>query len=106
MVSIDDFAKLDIRVVEVLDVTPIEGSEKLLKLRVNTGEEERQILAGIAKYYSPQDLIGKKILAIVNLESRMMMGEQSQGMILGAGDGTIISVLISEKDVALGTKIR
>ena len=106
MATIDDFAKLEIRVVEVLEVTPIEGSEKLLKLQVNIGDEKRQILAGIAKHYAPEELIGKKILAIVNLEPRMMMGEESQGMILAASDETTISVLMPEKNVEVGSKIR
>lgn len=106
MATIDDFAKLEIRVVEVLEVTPIEGSEKLLKLQVNIGDEKRQILAGIAKHYAPEELIGKKILAIVNLEPRMMMGEESQGMILAASDETAISVLMPEKNVEVGSKIR
>ncbi len=106
MATIEDFSKLDIRVVEVLEVTPIEKSEKLLKLRVDTGEGERQILAGISKHYTPEELVGKKIIAIVNLEPRMMMGEESQGMILAAGDETTLSILMPERDVAVGSKIR
>lgn len=114
MVNIDDFAKLDIRVVKVLEATRMEGSEKLLKLKVNIGVDPetndenttRQIMAGISKYYSPEELIGKEIVAIVNLEPRKMMGEESQGMILAAGDNEEITLLTPIKEITPGSKIR
>ena len=107
MVTIDDFAKLDIRVVVVLEASWMEGSDKLLKLIVNDGEGQRQILSGLGKSYQPEDLVGHQYLAIVNLEPRMMMGEESQGMILATGDTLENLTLISPaKDVEAGSKIR
>ncbi len=107
MASIDDFAKLDIRVITILEATQMEGSDKLLKLQVDDGEGKRQILSGIGKSYQPADLIHKQFLAIVNLETRIMMGEESQGMILATGDSLENITLISPiKEVAAGSKIR
>jgi methionine--tRNA ligase beta chain len=105
--TIDDFAKLDIRIVKVLEVARMEGSEKLIRLKVNDGDGERQILAGIGKSYEPDFLIGQLLVAIVNLEPRMMMGEQSQGMILATGEDIENITLIQPlKEVKTGSKIR
>ncbi len=105
MVTIDDFAKLELKVGTVLEAEEVEGSEKLIKLKVDLGEETpRQILAGIKKWYSAEDLIGKQIAVVANLEPRMMMGLESQGMILAAGDKPVL--LMPQKEVSPGTKIR
>lgn len=107
MITIDDFAKCDIRVVKVQTAERVEGSEKLIKLTVNTGDEERQILAGIGMSYTPEDLVGKELIAIVNLEPRMMMGLESQGMILAAGDSMdTIAVLTPDKPTESGLRIK
>lgn len=107
MISFEDFSKLDLRVAHILEAEPIEGSEKLLKLRVNAGSEigEKQILAGIAKTHEPEDLIGRQIVIVANLEPRKMMGEESQGMLLAAGsdDGPIL--LMPENEAVPGSKI-
>ena len=103
--TIDEFQKMDLRVGKVLTAERIEGSEKLLKLLVDIGEP-RQIISGIAKSYSPEDLVGREIVIIANLEPRMMMGMESQGMILAAhgemGDPVVLSV---QKEVPPGSKI-
>lgn len=107
MVTIDDFAKLDLRIVKVLEATPMEGSEKLLKLLVDIGGETRQILSGIGKSYQPEDILNKQLIAVVNLEPRKMMGEESQGMILATGDDITNITLISPiKEVEPGSTIR
>lgn len=107
MITIDDFSKIDIRIVKVVEASRIEGSDKLLKLKVNIGSEERQILAGIGKSYKPEDVVGKSVVALVNLEPRNMMGEESQGMILATGDDLEnISLLIPHKEVEAGSRIR
>ena len=86
-IGIDDFAKVEIRVGEILSVERIEGSEKLLKLRVNFGSEERQVLSGIAAHFPEINLlVGKKCPFVVNLKPRMMMGLESQAMIMAVGD--------------------
>lgn len=107
MVTIDDFAKLDIRVVKVLEASRMEGSEKLLKLLVDIGDEKKQILSGIGKSYQPEEIIEKELIAIVNLEPREMMGEKSYGMILATGDDIEnITLLTPAKEVAAGARIR
>ena len=87
-ISVDDFKKVEIRVGEIVSAEKIEGSEKLLKLKVNFGTEERQVLSGIAAYFpDPQALVGKRAPFVTNLAPRMMMGLESQAMILATGGG-------------------
>jgi len=92
----------------VLSAEPIEGSDKLLKLQVDLGSEQRQILSGIAKHYQPSDLVGRQIVIITNLEPRVMMGLESQGMVLAAGDGEVVSLLAPDpdKDLPAGSGVR
>lgn len=104
MVSFDDFAKLDLRVVKILTAEKVEGSEKLVRLEVDLGEEKRQIVAGIGKVYGPEELVGKQIVIIANLEPRMLMGLESQGMLLAASDNSPV-LLQPEKEVILGSKV-
>jgi methionyl-tRNA synthetase len=85
-ITIDDFTKLDIRVGKVLAAEKMEKSNKLLKLTVDTGVDERTILSGIAQYYTPEEMLGKQVTLIANLAPRKMMGIESQGMILMAED--------------------
>lgn len=85
LVSFEEFDKLDLRVGKITNCEYKEGSEKLLRLTVDFGDEGmRTILSGIAKYYSPRELIGRSFIFILNLEPRKMMGEFSEGMILAA----------------------
>ena len=86
-ISIDDFAKLDLRVAQVVSAERVQGADKLLKLIVDLGSEKRQILAGIAKAYSPESLIGRKIVILANLPPRKMRGLESNGMLLAASLG-------------------
>lgn len=87
-ISIDDFKKVEIRIGEIKSAEPIVGSEKLLKLVVNFGDHDRQVLSGIAKYFpEPSELVGKKCPFVTNLAPRMMMGLESQAMIMAAGGG-------------------
>ncbi len=106
MATIDDFTKLEFKTGKVLSCDPVEGSEKLLKLTVDIGEESpRQILSGIAKWYQPADLVDKAFVFITNLEPRMMMGLESQGMLLAAG-GEKPLPLTTIEPVETGSKIR
>lgn len=106
MIPFEDFAKVELKVGTVLEVEDIEGSEKLIKLKVDLGEEQpRQILAGVKQWYKPEDLKGKQVIVVANLEPRKMMGLQSQGMILCA-DGSKPIFLKPSQKVPLGTKIR
>ncbi|MFA5737016.1 MAG: methionine--tRNA ligase subunit beta [Candidatus Paceibacterota bacterium] len=82
MISFDEFKKVELKIAEVLATSRVEGSDKLLRLEVSLGEEQRQIIAGIGKNYGPEDLVGKKIVVVTNLEPRSLMGLESQGMVL------------------------
>lgn len=107
MITIDDFAKVELKVGTVLEAEGLEESEKLLKLKVDLGEEKpRQILAGVKQWYKPKDFVGKQVVVVVNLEPRKMMGLESQGMMLAADseDGPVF--LTVPKKVTPGTKIR
>lgn len=106
MINIDDFKKVELKVAKVLSAEKIEGSDKLLKLQLDLGTEQRQILSGIAKHYQPEDLVGKQIVIISNLEPRQMMGLESQGMVLAAGDGEVVSLLTPDKDMPAGSSIK
>lgn len=86
IITIDDLAKIDLRIGTIVQAQRVEGSEKLLQLQVNLGEESRQILAGIGKRYNPDELLERQVLVVVNLAPRMMMGLESQGMILASDD--------------------
>lgn len=105
-ISFEDFLKLDMRVGEVMEVTPVPNSKKLLKIMVDFGLEKRQAIAGLLQYYKPEELIGKKCVFLLNLKKRMIAGLESQCMILAAEDETgTVSVLQPEKDVLVGSEI-
>ena len=105
MITYDDFAKLELKVATILAAERVEGSEKLLKLKVDIGEE-RQIIAGIGKSYEPEVLIGRQIVIIANLEPRSLMGLESQGMLLAADSPEGPVVLAPSSEVAPGSKIK
>lgn len=106
VVDIEDFKKLDIRVGKVVRAEPVPNSRKLLRLIVDVGGEERQILAGIAKDYKPEELIGKLVVVLVNLKPKQMAGLVSQGMILAAGCESDRAVLLAPiGEVSPGSKV-
>lgn len=111
MINYDDFSKVELKVGTVIEAEDVEGSEKLIKLKVDLGEDPpaggpRQILAGVKQWYQPKDFVGKQVVVVVNLEPREMMGLESQGMMLAADsqDGPVF--LKPSKKVPAGTKIR
>lgn len=105
MITFDDFSKLELKVGTVLEAEEVEESEKLIRLVVDLGEESpRQILAGVKQWYVPEDLVNKQVVVAANLEYRKMMGLESQGMVLMAGDEPVL--LVPQKEVRPGTKIR
>ncbi len=106
-ITIDDFKKVEMRVGEVLAAEPVEGSEKLLKLRVNFGTEERQVVSGIAKHVEAASIVGKKFAFATNLEPRAIMGLESQAMILAVGGEEGIPFAILETPAAApGARVR
>lgn len=103
-IAYDDFAKIDIRVGQVIHAEPVPKSSKLLKLQIDFGFEKRTIVSGIAKHYTPEMLLNKKIMALINLKPVKLMGIESQGMVLAAGDGTLLE-LPALVDAPLGSSI-
>ncbi len=106
LVGIDDFAKLDLRVGIVRSAEKIEKAKKLLLLQVDIGSEKRQVVAGIATRYAPEDLIGKEVVLIANLQPATIMGIESQGMLLAAGGKKVLALATFEEKVPAGTTIR
>ena len=105
-ISFDEFQKLDLRIGKIIEANQIPGSRNLIRMIVDFGEEKRQAVAGLLQWYKPEDLVGKKCVFILNLQKRMMMGVESQGMIFAADDGQgNVVVLQPEKDIAEGSKI-
>ncbi len=106
MITYDDFAKLELRIGTVREAVRVEGSHKLLKLRVDIGSEERQILAGVGTVYTPEEMVGRQIVVIANLAPRMMMGLESQGMLLAADSESGPVLLAPHKEVPPGAGVK
>jgi len=104
-VSYEDFAEMDIRVARVEKAEKVEGAEKLLRLRVRIGSEERQVIAGIAEEYTPEELVGKRVVVLTNLEPKKIRGEESQGMLLAAVEDKKIALLTPDKDLKAGSRV-
>jgi len=105
-IAIDEFMKIQLKTAKVLAAERVPKSEKLLKLRVSLGTEERQIVAGIGKKYDPESLIGKTIVIVANLKPAKLMGIESQGMVLAAGDGEVRGLVTILEEVEPGTKVK
>ncbi|MGI6085185.1 MAG: methionine--tRNA ligase [Acetivibrionales bacterium] len=105
LIGIDDFSKIDLRVVKVISCEKIEKSDKLLKLKLLCGTEEKQVVSGIAQYYSPEEMVGKTLVLVANLKPAKIRGIESQGMILAAaGDEKLVLVTV-DKDISTGSKV-
>ncbi len=106
-ITIDDFQKLDLRIAKVVHCERVPKSEKLLKLQVEVGTEKRQILAGIAQYYTLEDLIGKSVVVVFNLQPAKLMGHESQGMLLAASDnGGKLTFITPSTDISSGSVVK
>jgi methionyl-tRNA synthetase len=106
-ISIEEFGRLELRVALVLSAESIKGSKKLIKLEVDLGEERRTLLAGIAQTHRPEDLLGKKVIVVANLQPAKLMGIESQGMVLAAvADEKNIVLVVPEKDIPPGTRVK
>ena len=105
-ISFSESQKIDLRVGKIIEANAIPDSKKLIKILVDFGAEKRQAVAGLLKYYKPEDLVGKKCVFLLNLQRRMLAGVESQCMILAAEDEAgNVTVLQPEKDIAEGSKI-
>jgi methionine--tRNA ligase beta chain len=106
MVTYDDFKKLDLRIAKIIEAQRIKASDKLIKLQIDLGNEQRQIIAGIGKVYTPEELIGKLIVIVSNLEPKKLLGEESNGMLLAASNEEEISLLMPDKEIPPGSIVK
>jgi len=106
IITIDDFAKVDLRVAKILNAERVEGSEKLIRMDIDLGElGKRQLVGGLAKHYKPEELVGKLIVVVANLKPRKLFGLESQGMLLAAKYGDKLKLLTVEEEIDPGAKI-
>jgi methionyl-tRNA synthetase len=104
-IALDDFARVELRVAEVVAAEKVEKSKKLLKLTVRLGEETRTLVAGVAEHYAPEALVGRKVIVVANLQPATLMGIESNGMVLAASHEGTVSLLTLDKDVPSGSKV-
>ena len=96
-ITIEEFSRIKLRVAEVLAAAKVANADKLLQLEVKVGDERRTIVAGIARYYSPEELVGKKVIIVANLKPAKLRGIVSQGMVLAAVDDDTLSLVTPER---------
>lgn len=106
-ITFEQFAQLDLRVARILEAFPVEGAKKLYRLRVEVGGEERTLMAGIAQHYKLEELPGKRIVIVANLQPRVIRGVESRGMLLAAfsEDDSVVSLLTPDREVPTGSKV-
>ncbi|MGD8922942.1 MAG: methionine--tRNA ligase [Candidatus Zixiibacteriota bacterium] len=105
LLDISEFAKVKLRIAEVLEAEKVKGADKLLKLQIQIGDEKRQIVAGIAEHYAPEDLVGKKIVVVANLKPAKIRGIESNGMLLAAKSGKTLRLVTPDADLPSGATI-
>ena len=105
LITIDDFAKVDLRVAKVIEAEKVEKADKLLKMKLQVGEETRQVVSGIAKYYTPEEMVGKTLILVANLKPAKLRGIESQGMILAASNENGLSLVTIDKDLGSGARV-
>ncbi|WP_342043643.1 methionine--tRNA ligase [Bacillus sp. OTU2372] len=105
-ISIEDFMKVDLRVAEVIQAEPVKKADKLLKLQLDLGYEKRQVVSGIAQYYKPEELVGRKVICITNLKPVKLRGELSQGMILAGSQDGQLSIATVDQTLPNGSKVK
>lgn len=105
-ITYDDFAQLDLPIATVLDAREQPNADKLMLLKIDVGDQRKQIIAGIRKHHRPEDLIGRQIVVVNNLEEAVLRGEESHGMLLAANDGESIVLLGPDRACAAGAVVR
>ncbi|MBF0511688.1 MAG: hypothetical protein HQL13_05085 [Candidatus Omnitrophica bacterium] len=106
MASIEDFKKIELIVAQIKEVKEHPNADKLYVLQVDTGRDVRQIVAGIRKAYTPEQLVGRKVILVANLDPVVLRGEISNGMLLAASDANGMGLLMPDKDIALGSIVK
>ena len=105
-INIQDFSEIDLRVAEIKAVEEHSDADKLLVLKIDAGDGEKQLVAGIKNHYSTEELVGRKIIVVNNLAPAVLRGVESQGMLLAARDGDKVVLLTTEKDVEPGSRVQ
>ncbi len=105
-ITIDDFSRVDLRVAEVVAAEKVAKSKRLLKLTVRVGAETRTLVAGIAEHYEPATLVGRKVVVVANLEPATLMGVESNGMVLAASEGNDLALIVLDRDLPSGAKVK
>jgi methionyl-tRNA synthetase len=105
LIGIEDFAKIELKTAKIVSCEPVKGAKKLLKLQVETDNKTRQIVSGIAEYYTCDELIGKTVVVITNLKPAVLRGETSEGMLLAASDKDRLSLVTIDREMPTGSKI-
>ena len=106
-IGYDDFAKVELRVAKILEARPHPNADKLMLLQIDVGEEQKQIVAGIRQHYTPEQLVGKLIVVVNNLQPAMLRGETSNGMLLAASSGEkVILLMPDDPECIAGAKIK
>ncbi|HYT53169.1 MAG TPA: methionine--tRNA ligase subunit beta [Verrucomicrobiae bacterium] len=105
MISIDEFRKIELRVATIRSAEPHPNADKLMVLQIDLGSEQRQICAGIKSHYTAEELVGRQIVVVANLETAKLRGLDSQGMLLAASDEGRVIILTPEKSVQAGSKV-
>jgi methionine--tRNA ligase beta chain len=105
MISIDEFRKVELKIATIKSAEPHPNADKLMVLQIDLGTEARQICAGIRNHYTTEELVGRQIVVVANLETAKLRGEDSQGMLLAASDEGRVIILTPEKPVPAGSKV-
>lgn len=105
-IAIDDFAKVELRVAQVIAAEPVHKADKLLKLQLDLGYEQRQVVSGIAKFYTPEQMVGRKVICVTNLKPVKLRGEWSQGMILAASHGDMLTLATVPEEMPNGAVVK
>ncbi len=106
MATIEDFKKFEFKIAQIKEVEPHPNADRLFVIKVDTGTEVRQIVAGIRRSYVPEQLVGRRVVLVANLEPALIRGVESQGMLLAASDEAGVSVLSPDREVALGSSVK
>lgn len=105
MISIEEFRNVELKVATVRSAEPHPNADKLMVLQIDLGDEQRQVCAGIRNHYTPEELVGRQIVVVANLETAKLRGLESQGMLLAASDNGRVIILTPEKPVQAGSKV-
>jgi len=105
-ITIEEFQRIDLRVGKIIEAKKVEGAKRLLQFIVDIGDEYRQLIAGIAESYKPEDIIGKEIVIVANLKPAVIRGITSNGMLLAASNNDVISILSPDKEMPPGSKVK